>query len=51
MVSTLAMEGTINREVFEAYYVERVLAPTLRPSQVAVTYNFSLRIRDIKLMN
>jgi len=32
---TLAVEGTTNREVFEAY-VERVLAPTLRPVQVVV---------------
>ena len=40
MGPTLAVEGTINREVFEAY-VERVLAPTLRPSQVVVMDNLS----------
>jgi hypothetical protein len=39
MGPTLAVEGTTNREVFEAYYVERVLAPTLRPGQVVVMDN------------
>jgi hypothetical protein len=36
MGTSLAVEGATNREVFEAY-VQRVLAPTLRPGQV-VTY-------------
>ena len=40
MGPTLAVEGTINREVFEAY-VEWVLEPTLRPSQVVVMDNLS----------
>jgi transposase len=40
MGPTLAVEGTTNREVFEAY-VERVLAPTLRPGQVVVMDNLS----------
>ena len=38
MGPTLAVEGTANREVFEAY-IEWVLAPTLRPSQVMVMDN------------
>jgi hypothetical protein len=40
MGPTLAVEGTTNREVFEAY-VQRVLAPTLRPGQVVVMDNLS----------
>jgi transposase len=40
MGPTLAVEGTTNREVFEAY-VEGVLAPTLRPGQVVVMDNLS----------
>jgi transposase len=40
MGPTLAVEGTTNREVFEAY-VECVLAPTLRPGQVVVMDNLS----------
>ncbi len=40
MGPTLAVEGTTNREVFEAY-VEWVLAPTLRPGQVVVMDNLS----------
>ncbi|MDQ4004644.1 MAG: transposase [Actinomycetota bacterium] len=38
MGPTLAVEGTTNREVFEAY-VEWVLAPMLRPGQVVVMDN------------
>jgi transposase len=40
MGATQAVEGTTNREVFEAY-VEWVLAPTLRPGQVVVMDNLS----------
>jgi transposase len=40
MGPTLAVEGTTNREVFEAY-IEWVLAPTLRPGQVVVMDNLS----------
>jgi len=36
----LAVEGTTTREVFETY-VERVLAPRLRPGQVVVMDNLS----------
>ena len=36
----LAVEGPTTREVFEAY-LERVLAPTLRPEQVVVMDNLS----------
>ena len=36
----LAVEGATTREVFEAY-LERVLAPTLRPGQVVVMDNLS----------
>jgi transposase len=36
----LAVEGSTTREVFEAY-LERVLAPTLRPGQVVVMDNLS----------
>ncbi len=36
----LAVEGATTREVFEAY-LERVLAPSLRPGQVVVMDNLS----------
>ncbi len=36
----LAVEGSTTREVFEAY-LERVLAPTLRPKQIVVMDNLS----------
>ena len=36
----MAVEGSTTREVFEAY-VERVLAPELRPGQVVVMDNLS----------
>ena len=46
----LAVEGPTTREVFEAY-LERVLAPTLRPGQVVVMDNLSAhkggRVREI----
>ena len=37
----LALEGPTTREVFETYYLERVLAPALRPGQVVVLDNLS----------
>lgn len=40
MGPTLAVEGTTNKAVFEAY-VERVLAPSLRPGQAVVLDNLS----------
>ena len=50
MGPSLAVEGSINREVFEAY-VERVLAATLRPGQIVVMDNLSAhkgkRVREI----
>jgi hypothetical protein len=46
----LAVEGPTTREVFEAY-LERVLAPTLRPGRVIVLDNLSAhkggRVREI----
>jgi transposase len=41
MGPSLALDGPIDREVFEAY-VERVLAPTLRVGQVVVMDNLSV---------
>jgi transposase len=50
MGPSLAVEGSINREVFEAY-VERVLAATLRPGQIVMMDNLSAhkgkRVREI----
>jgi transposase len=50
MGSCLAVEGATTRGVFEAY-LERVLAPTLRPGQVVVMDNLSAhkggRVREI----
>ena len=40
MGPSLVVEGSINREVFEAY-IERVLAPTLGPGRVVVMDNLS----------
>jgi transposase len=46
----LAVEGATTREVFEAY-LERVLAPTLRPGQTVVMDNLSAhkggRVKEI----
>jgi transposase len=46
----LALEGSTTREVFEAY-LERVLAPTLRPGQVVLMDNLSAhkggRVKEI----
>ncbi|HLL38456.1 MAG TPA: transposase [Rubrobacteraceae bacterium] len=39
----LAVEGSTTREVFEAY-LERVLAPTLKPEQVVVMDNLSAHL-------
>jgi transposase len=48
--SCLAVEGSTTREVFEAY-LEGVLAPTLRPSQIVVMDNLSAhkgeRVKEI----
>jgi hypothetical protein len=41
MGPSLAVEGATTREVFEAY-LERVLAPSLRPGQVVVMDNLSV---------
>ena len=50
MGPSLAIEGATTAGVFEAY-VERVLAPNLRPAQVVVTDNFSAhkteRVREL----
>ncbi len=50
MGPSLAVEGSIDREAFEAY-VERVLAATLRPGQIVVMDNLSAhkgkRVREI----
>jgi hypothetical protein len=39
MGETLAVEGSTNQEVFEAYVVEHALAPTLQAGQVVVMDN------------
>ena len=50
MGASLAVEGATNRDVFEAY-VERVLAPKLRPGQVVVMDNLTAhkgeRVREL----
>ena len=50
MGPSLAVEGPTTREVFEAY-VDRVLAPDLRPGQIVVMDNLSAhkgsRIREL----
>ena len=47
----LAVEGSTTREVFEAYYLERAPAPSLRPGQVVVMDDLSAhkggRVREI----
>jgi transposase len=40
MGASLVVEGSTNREVFEAY-VERILSPKLRPGQVVVMDNLT----------
>jgi transposase len=45
MGTSLAVEGATNREVFETY-VQRVLAPTLRPGQVVVMDNLTAHKGD-----
>ena len=51
MGPSLAVEGATTRKVFEAYLLERVLAPSLRPGQVVVMDNLSAhkggRVREI----
>jgi transposase len=51
MGPSLAVEGPTTREVFEAYVVDRVLAPDLRPGQIVVMDNLSAhkgsRIREL----
>jgi transposase len=50
MGPSLAVEGATTREVFETY-IEKVLAPSLRPGQVVVLDNLSShkgqRVREI----
>jgi transposase len=50
MGKTLAVEGSTNREVFEAY-IEHVLAPTLEAGQVVIMDNLSAhkpaRVREL----
>ncbi len=41
MGPSLAVECATDREVFEAYYVEKMLAPSLRAGQVVVMDNLS----------
>jgi hypothetical protein len=36
MGASMAIEGATDKQVFEAYYVERFLAPTLRRGQIVV---------------
>src|SRR5215204_5452671 len=45
MGNSLAVEGATNREIFETY-VQRVLAPTLRPGQVIVMDNLTAHKGD-----
>ena len=50
MGEALAVEGSTNREVFEAY-IEHVLAPTLEVGQVVIMYNLcaheAARVREL----
>jgi hypothetical protein len=46
MGPSLAVEGATTATVFEAY-VEKALAPTLRPGQVVVMDNLSLLTREL----
>jgi transposase len=45
MGNSLAVEGATNREIFETF-VQRVLAPTLRPGQVVVMDNLTAHKGD-----
>ena len=51
MGETMAVEGSTNQEVFEAYYLERVLAPTLEAGQMVIMDNLSAhkpaRVREL----
>jgi transposase len=51
MGPSLTVEGATTSAVFEAYYVEQVLAPTLRKGQVVVMDNLSAhkgeRVREL----
>jgi transposase len=51
MGPSLAVEGATTTRVFETYYVERVLAPTLREGQMVVMDNLSAhkgeRLREL----
>jgi transposase len=50
MGETMAVEGSTNRDVFEAY-LERVLAPTLEAGQLVIMDNLSAhkpaRVREL----
>jgi hypothetical protein len=46
MGETIVVEGSTNREVFEAYNIEGALAPTLEAGQVVVMDNPSLPINQ-----
>ena len=41
MGAAMAVEGSTTAKVFEAYVVERFLAPTLKPGQVVIVDNLS----------
>ena len=51
MGPSLAVEGATTKAVFETYYVELVLAPSLSPGQVMVMDNLSAhkgdRVREL----
>ena len=51
MGETMAVEGSTNQEVFEAYYLERVLAPTLEAGQMVIMDNLPAhkpaRVREL----
>jgi transposase len=51
MGPSMAVEGAITKEVFDAYYVEHFLVPTLRPGQLVVMDNLCAhrpgRIREL----
>ncbi len=51
MGPSMAVVGSTKKAVFEAYYVERVLAPSLRPGQIVVLDNLGAhrgeRVREL----